>query len=239
MYSEHTIQVMGQKMPVYVFPGTGGGARPVLIVAQHLPVAHTGILNDPFQIKVAERYAKAGYTCVVPFLFHWWPTDEDITVKRESFRDDWTVADIGATISFAQGLPDVDAERVGIVGHCWGGRIAWLSACHDSRLRACLLFYGGRVKAQFADDAPAPVTLASNIRCPVMGVFGNEDQNPTPEDVNDYEAALRDANVQYEFYRYDGAGHGFQDFTNAEKYREQQAEDAWVKAMNFFEQTLG
>ena len=38
-----------------------------------------------------------------------------------------------------------------------------------------------------------------------MGVFGNEDQNPTPEDVNDYEAALRDANVQYEFYRYDGA----------------------------------
>ena len=53
---------------------------------------------------------------------------------------------------------------------------AWLSA-YDSRLRACLLFYGGRVKAQFADDAPAPVTLP-NIRCPVMGVFATRIKSP-------------------------------------------------------------
>ena len=50
-----------------------GGARPVLIVAQHLPVAHTGILNDPFQIKVAERYAKRVIRALYRFL-HWWPT---------------------------------------------------------------------------------------------------------------------------------------------------------------------
>ena len=239
MYKEHSIDVLGQEMPVYVFPGVGEGPRPILIVAQHLPVAHTGIINDPFQIDVGERYAQAGFTCVVPFLFHWWPTDADIAKKREEFRDDWTVADLQATVSFAQTLDDIAADRVGILGHCWGGRIAWLAACHEARLRACVLFYGGRVKAQFADGAPAPIGLAGNIQCSVMGVFGNDDQNPSPEDVNDYEAALKNASVEYEFHRYDEAGHGFQDLHNPERYREQQSEDAWTKAFRFLNSELG
>jgi dienelactone hydrolase len=64
--------------------------------------------------------------------------------------------------------------------------------------------YGGRVKVAFADGGTPPIELAERIACPVMGVFGNDDKGPSPEDVDDYEAALTKAGVTSEFHRYDG-----------------------------------
>jgi carboxymethylenebutenolidase len=72
----------------------------------------------------------------------------------------------------------------------------------------------------------------------VLGIFGNEDQGPSPDDVNDYEAALKAAGVSYEFHRYDGAGHGFQDFNDENRYRKAQSEDAWEKAIAFLDRHL-
>lgn len=238
MYRSESVEVQGSAMPVLVFEPPGDGPHPGLVIAQHLPIAHTGLTNDPFQIDVGERYAAAGFACVIPFLFHWWPLDADIAVKRAEFRDDWTVADLSAAFGLLSGLQSVDGERIGILGHCWGGRVAWLGACHEPRYRACAVFYGGRIKLPFADGAPPPITLAKNIRCPVLGIFGNEDQGPSPEDVDDYEAALETNGIAHEFHRYDGAGHGFQDFNNPERYREAQSEDAWEKALAFFRRQL-
>lgn len=225
-------------MPVLVFEAKGKGPHPCMLVMQHLPVAHAGLETDPFQIDVGRRYAEAGFTVVMPFMFHWWPTELGIDKKREAFRDDWTVEDIKATFAWAQKEKSIDTTHTGIVGHCWGGRIAWLGACHLPELKACGVFYGGRINVQFADKAPAPITLAKQISCPVLGIFGNEDQAPSPKDVNEYAKALSDANQHHEFYRYDSAGHGFQDFTNDEKYRKTQAEHAWGEAISFFKRHL-
>ena len=238
MYSVENLTVMGHEMPVLVFEPEGAGPHPGLIVAQHLPVAHAGLELDPFQIKVGERYAAAGYKVAMPFLFHWWPPETDIAVKREAFRDDWTVADLRETFNWLAAQAAVRSDAIGLLGHCWGGRITWLGACSLPSLGAAALFYGGRVKQQFADGAPAPVTLATQIKCPVLGVFGNEDASPSPEDVNDYEAALKEAGVDYTFHRFDEAGHGFQDFTNTERYRERQSEEAWSIALTFLDRTL-
>jgi len=205
---------------------------------QHLPVAHAGLEIDPFQLETGRRYARAGFTVVMPFMFHWWPTDLPMQEKRDAFRDDWTVADIRATYSWIKSQKDIDDQRTGIVGHCWGGRIAWLGACSLPELKACGVFYGGRVKMQFACASPAPITLADKITCPVLGIFGNEDAGPSPDDVNDYQKALREAAVTHSFHRYDGAGHGFQDFTNKERYRQTQSEDAWGTATAFFSHYL-
>ena len=225
-------------MPVLVFEPHGDGPHPGLVIAQHLPIAHAGLEKDLFQIDVGQRYAAAGYACVIPFLFHWWPPDTEIDVKRAEFRDDWTVADLSAAVALLTGMASVDGDRMGILGHCWGGRVAWLGACHEPRYRACAVFYGGRVKLPFADGASAPIRLAGDIRCPVLGIFGNDDQGPSPADVDDYQAALDSNGVSYEFHRYDDAGHGFQDFNNPERYREAQSEDAWQKALAFFNQHL-
>ena len=237
MYRRERVEVRGDPMPVLVFDAAGPGPHPGLVIAQHLPNAHAGLEKDPFQLAVGERYAQAGYTCAMPYVFHWWPPETDVDVKRAEFSDDRTLADLRAAFALLAGSERVDAERIGIVGHCWGGRIAWVGAAGDPRYRACAVFYGGRIKVPFG-DAAAPIDLAHDIACPVLGIFGNDDPSPSPGDVDDYEAALRAAGVHREFHRYDGAGHGFQDFNMPQGYREVQSEDAWAKAIDFFDRHL-
>jgi carboxymethylenebutenolidase len=81
--------------------------------------------------------------------------------------------------------------------------------------------------------------MAGNIPCPIMGIFSDEDQNPSPEDVADLDAALTGTGVAHEFHLYNGAGHGFQDFVKPESYREEHAKDAWTKIGVFMKNNLG
>ena len=194
--------------------------------------------NDTVTLKTAERYAENGYVVAVPFIFHWWPKSADIEVKRAAFRDDWTRQDLDAAYALLAARPNVDAKRIGIVGHCWGGRVAWLGACTNKRYKACAIFYGGRVKLPMGKNSPPAIERAADIRCPVIGFFGNDDTNPTPEDVNDYDAALTKAGVEHVFHRYEGAGHAFQSFNNPERYRKEASEDAWAKVLAFLGEKL-
>jgi carboxymethylenebutenolidase len=234
-----TIDVLGSAMEVFLFEPEQAGTKPGVLLAQHIPIGHTGIENDTFTLTAAERFASAGFAVVVPFIFHWWPKDAAIERKREESRDDWMVADMRAAFTCLGAEPDVDAARIGVVGHCWGGRVAWLAACHIPELAACAIFYGGRIKVPMGPDGVPPIRLAERIRCPVMGFFGSEDQNPTPADVDDYDAALSAAGVPHTFHRYAGAGHAFQNFPSPERYREDASEDAWDKVLVFLGQSLG
>lgn len=234
-YSVVTVSVDGEDMEVFVFEPMGSGPHPAIILAQHIPVGHTGIENDEFTLTTAQRFADVGYIVAAPFIFHWWPKDEEMMVKATASRDDLTVKDLTATYELLRARSDV--SKVGIVGHCWGGRVAWLGACHLP-LDACAIFYGGRIKLSMGEGNPTAISLAGQIKCPVAGYFGNEDRNPTPEDVDDYAAALEAAGVDYQFHRYDGAGHAFQNFPAPERYRHDQSEDAWEKVLVFLEETL-
>jgi len=237
-YRIETVEVQGSPMEVFLFEPAGAGPHPGLIVCQHIPVGHTGIENDTFTLGACERYAAAGYVVAAPFIFHWWPKSESIEVKREAFRDDWTVPDLQAAYDLLARMPNVKADKVGIVGHCWGGRVAWLGAASNPRLAACAVFYGGRVRLAMGPETPPAIDLAPNIKCPVIGFFGNKDQNPSPEDVDAYDAALTAAGVPHTFHRYDGAGHGFQNEASKDHYHAQASEDAWGKALDFFAEHL-
>lgn len=239
MHRIDTVTVKDSPMEIFMYGPDGPGPHPGIVLAMHIPIGHTGIENDTVTMKVAERYAESGYVVAVPFIFHWWPKSDGIEIKREEFRDDWTTLDLRAAFDHLASQENVDGNRIGIVGHCWGGRVAWLGACKIPELKACAVFYGGRVKLQMGPDSPPAIELAGNIKCPVAGYFGNEDQNPTPEDVNDYEAALKSAGVSYEFHRYDNAGHAFQSFTSEERYRHDASEDAWTKVLTFLGKNLG
>jgi carboxymethylenebutenolidase len=239
------VDVHGSSMQVHLFkPEVAPDAipshpMPGIVLAQHIPVGHTGIENDEFTLTTARRICAAGYAVAVPFIFHWWSKDDDIQVKRDGARDDWMVADCQAAFDLLAADGEVDERRIGVVGHCWGGRVAWLFACHNPNLAACAVFYGGRIKLAMGPGGVPPIELARSIECAVVGFFGNDDANPTPQDVDDYAAALGAAGVSYEFHRYEGAGHAFQNFPTPERYREAQSEDAWTKLLAFLDRYLG
>lgn len=224
-------------MEVFLFQPAGAGPYPALILAQHIPVGHTGIENDEFTLQAAERFAAAGYVVAAPFIFHWWPKEGELMDKGRASRDDWTTADLQATWELLSTKATVDPSRIGIVGHCWGGRVAWLGAAHLDPA-ACATFYGGRIKLALGKNNPTAISLTNRIDCPMIGFFGNDDENPSPADVDDYSAALTAAGVTHTFHRYDGAGHAFQNFPNPDRYCETQSEDAWQKVLEFFADEL-
>jgi len=79
--------------------------------------------------------------------------------------------------------------------------------------------------------------MTPEMRAPLLGIFGNDDANPDVEQVNRIEAELRRLDKDYEFHRYDGAGHGFF-AVDRPGYRPEQAVDAWRKVFAFFERHL-
>jgi carboxymethylenebutenolidase len=232
-----TVTVKGSPMEVFVYEPKGAGPHPGMIVCQHIPVGHTGIENDKFTQAVCQRYADNGYVVAAPFIFHWWPKSAEMDLKRNEFRDDWTIPDLQAAYDLLAGMKSVDAKRVGIVGHCWGGRVSWVGAMSNPKLAACGIFYGGRIRLALAGSNPPAIERAKDIKCPVIGFFGSLDQNPSPADVDAYDAALTKAGVEHVFHRYDGANHAFQD-NFAQKYHPEASEDAWKKALAFFEAKL-
>lgn len=238
MHTIETVTVNDSDMEVFLFLPDGPGPHPGIILAQHIPVGHTGLENDVFTLKTAERFAENGFAVAAPFIFHWWPKDETIEVKREAFRDDWTALDLKATFDLLAARDNVDSARIGIAGHCWGGRVSWLGACHIPELAACAMFYGGRVKLPMGPGTPPAIDLAGDIKCPVAGFFGSLDGNPSPDDVAQMAKALDVAGVPHEFHMYDGANHGFQMFDNEERYHAEASEDAWEKVLAFMHKNL-
>ena len=237
MRNIETIEVNGNPMEVFVFRPVGPGPFPAILLAMHIP-GHTGIEHDEFTLRTAERLAENGYLTAVPFIFHWWPKSDEMGPKRDGFRDDWVVADLKAALDLLHRRDDVMDDRIAIVGHCWGGRVAWLGACHLQGLKAAAIFYGGRIRSAMGAGNPPAIDLVGDIHCPVIGFFGNDDKFPTPEDVDVYESALKQDGVPYNFYRYDGAGHAFQSFNSVDHYRKEQSEDAWEKVLAFLHENL-
>ncbi|MBT3353035.1 MAG: dienelactone hydrolase family protein, partial [Nitrospinaceae bacterium] len=232
-YRIEMTEVKGSPMEVFLFEPEGAGPHPGLVLCQHIP-GHQGIEQDPFTIKTAERFAENGFAVSIPFLYHWWPKEDAMDAKRDEFNDAQTAPDLLKGFEVLSALDSVDSERIGIVGHCWGGRVSWLGACTNPLYKACAVFYGGGVKEVRGEGNPPAVELTAKIPCPLVGFFGNNDKNPSPEDVNDYEAALKNAGVDYVFHRYDGAGHAFQWEDNADRYGASASDDAWVKVVDFF-----
>ena len=93
-------------------------------------------------------------------------------------------------------------------------------------------------REQLTDKRPvAPIDYTKNLGAPLLGLFGNEDQTPSPPQVDQHEAALKEHGKEYEFHRYDGAGHGFF-YYDRPAYRQQQAMDGWAKVEAFFDKHL-
>jgi carboxymethylenebutenolidase len=150
------------------------------------------------------------------------------------------VADCAAAAAWLRAQPGSNG-KVGIIGTCSGGRHALLTASRAGGFDAVVDLWGGGViqpKENLTPAQPvAPIDFTAGLSAPLLGIFGNDDQHPTPDQVNQHEAELQRLGKQYEFHRYDGAGHGFF-YYHTPMYRPQAAMDGWAKIFTFFGEHL-
>jgi carboxymethylenebutenolidase len=146
------------------------------------------------------------------------------------------VADCEAALSWLKARPASNG-KAGIIGSCSGGRHALLAASRAPGFDAVADLWGGGVimaKEDLSEARPvAPIDYTAGLTAPLLGIFGNDDQHPTPEQVNLHEAELTRQAKTYEFHRYDGAGHGFF-YYHTPMYRPEAAMDGWEKIFSFF-----
>ncbi len=235
MAIEVEIPVDGAPMPAHVIlPDVASGTTPGVIVCMHAP----GV--DGFILDILDRLGDGGFAAVAPDLYHRQPSGPEAASRgplerMALLRDREVVRDLAATAAWLRGQPAVDPRRTGVIGFCMGGRIAWLMATHDPALRAAVVFYGGSIGTAWADAgeaAESPFDRGDRIACPVLGLFGREDTNPSPEDVARLDAELTRLGVTHELVSYDGAGHAF---LNASRpsHRPEAAADAWRRCVEW------
>jgi carboxymethylenebutenolidase len=131
--------------------------------------------------------------------------------------------------------------KVGVFGTCSGGRHAYLAACRTSAFDAIVDCWGGSVVMNAQQLNPkqpvAPLDYTKDLSCPILGLFGEEDSSPTPEQVAIHESELKKHGKDYEFHMYPNAGHGFF-YYHRPNYRPEQAVDGWNKIFTFLEKNL-
>ncbi len=217
----------------------GSGPFPAMVLVHHLPGW------DEFHRETARRLAANGYVTICPNLYfregHGLPEDIGAKVRGSGgIADEQVIGDIGAAVEILKSLPYVNS-KVGIMGMCSGGRHAYLCACRIPGFSAVVDCWGGRVvmaPEELTSKQPvAPLDYTKDLTIPLLGIFGNEDHGPTPEQVNQHEALLKQLGKEYEFYRYDGAGHGFF-YYHRPSYRQEQAADGWQKVFAFLSKHL-
>jgi carboxymethylenebutenolidase len=146
------------------------------------------------------------------------------------------VGDTAAAVAWMRAQKESNG-KVGLFGSCSGGRHAVIYAAQRQDVDACVDLWGGRVvmgEAELNAKTPvAPIDMTKDLCCPLLGLFGNDDRAPSPEQVNAHEAALQAAGKDYAFHRYDGAGHGFF-YWHRPLYRPEQTMDGWAKVFAFF-----
>ena len=225
-----TVHVDGQQMFAYLSLPDSPGPHPGVVVIHH------GYLDDWVQ-DMARRVSAAGYAAIAPHLHH--RVDPDVNEVMGwvgELRDNNVIKDVTATIELLRRHPSVRGDRIGIMGFCLGGRITYMMAGSNPFLKAAGAFYPGNTTATWG-DGPAPFDRTANIGCPVIGFFGEDDTNPTPDDVKKLDAELTRHGKVHEFHSYAGAGHSFQ-WNGTDAYRADAARDSWEKLMEWYQRYL-
>ena len=233
------MKVGRQTMEGYLTQPEAEGRHPAVVVIQEVWGVNSHIQS------VTDRLPSKGYVGLAPAMFH---REGPMTLglheemntalaRMGHCTDANIVADVRAAVDYLKAQPFVRADRIGIVGFCFGGRVTYLAACNISDLKAAVVYYGGRILQPLGGEGPSPLEQTAKITAPVLGLFGQEDANPTPADVAKIEAELKKHGKAHEFHMYPGCGHGFQCDARA-SYRAEAARDAWGKTMAWFDKHL-
>ena len=225
----------GAQINAYRSLPAGDGPYGGVLVIHHLPGWDAGTKE------ITRRFAARGYNAICPNLYARQGFDVDpddaAAAAREAggIPDDQFVGDADGAIKALRALPTSNG-KVGVIGYCSGGRHAFLTAV-SLPVDAAVDCYGAFVTGTPPEGFPLKVTplvdRTPQLRCPLLGLFGNEDKFPSPEQVDELERALEAAGKTYEFHRYDGAGHAFF-AVDRPAYRPEAAVDGWRRIFEWF-----
>lgn len=153
-------------------------------------------------------------------------------VAALSDRD--VLADIAANVEFLKSRPDIDSRRISVMGFCVGGSFAILAASEIEGLACAIAFYGTIRYGETSDRKPvSPHDAAQNLKCPLLGHYGEQDPLISQGDVETLRSRLKSHPA--EIYTYPGAGHAFHEDYRPEVYRPIAAQEAWRRSMAYLD----
>ena len=183
------------------------------------------------QIKeVADRFAEEGFVALAPDMYHGETANNPNDAKRlfMALNIDRVEKDLRSSIEYLLLLDQTQGNLVGTVGFCMGGQLSLYAACANSQVGACVNYYGVH---------PSVHPDINNLKAPVLGFFGENDESVPPETVHKLEDSLKQAGKQVDFYIYPGAGHAF--FNNTRPmYKEKESEESWRRMIQFYRTNL-
>ncbi len=215
---DETVQAM-------LYTPAGKGPFPALIVI------HEWWGLDQWVKEQASRFADAGYLALAIDLYRGKSTanPEEAHELMRGVPEDRAKRDLSAAFDYLKSRKDVKAERIGSIGWCMGGGYSLDLALQEPTLAADVIHYG-----HLATD---PDNL-KKINAPVLGVFGGQDKGISPEDVKKFEQAMKQLGKEIEIKIYPDAGHAFENPMNKDRYRPEDAADAWKLTLAFLDSTL-
>ena len=230
----------GDAIPMYYARPSGSGPFPGVVLLHYAPGGW-----DDWNKEVARKFAYHGYAAALPNLHYRYgpdasPDDQSAAARAAGgVPDAQCLDDLQACADFLRGESNSNG-KVAVMGFCSGGRQTYLAAC-KLPFDAAVDCWGGGVTAKPDELTPArpvaPIEYTKDLGCPLLGLFGNEDQNPSPAEVDRTEEELKRHGKVYQFHRYDGAGHAFLAHPFP-FFHQRSSYKAWLAVFAWFEQYL-
>jgi carboxymethylenebutenolidase len=197
------------EIPAYrAMPDKGKNFPAVLVVSEIFGV-HEHIRD------VCRRFAKLGHLAVAPEMFVRHGDVAQLANIQEVFKivqkapDAQVMSDLDATVAWMK-KNNGNTSKLGVTGFCWGGRITWMYAAHNPRVKAGVAWYGRLVPGQPNPLQPKhPIDIAASLKVPVLGLYGALDKGIPVADVEKMKAALKVAKSKSDIVLYPQADHGF------------------------------
>jgi len=211
---------------------------PVVLVVHEIFGVHEHIKD------VCRRFAKAGYYAIAPELFARQGDVSKLTDFKEiqskvvsKVPDAQVLSDLDAAAAFAKKDPRANGSKLAIIGFCWGGRVVWLYAAQQPALQAGVAWYGKITGETDALHPRFPADVISQLKAPVLGLYGGKDRGIPVETVQQQAQALAAASNAFaqasSIHIYPEAGHAFfADYRPS--FHKQSAEDGWKRTLDWF-----
>lgn len=234
----------GFELPAYVARPQGAGPFPVVVVVSEIFGVHDYIRD------ICRRLAKQGYAAIAPAFFNRVEDPAPLSDMQRIMQIvgaagyEQVMGDLSATLEWASRQGWAKDGKVGVTGFCWGGKVVWQAAARFSAIGAGVAWYGrlapapDATPAQVSAGQPWPVDLADDLKAPVLGLYGGQDQGIPLDSVERMRQALaRAGETGSQIVVYPDAPHGFHADYRA-SYAEADARDGWSKLLAIFDKAL-